>query len=263
MPNEIKVVFLGVLVLAMGVLTTCSFEVVDPGNRGVKVTLGQTSEVALPEGVAFKMPFVTTIYEMSVRQQANELKASCFSADLQQVNADLKILYRTPEASVVKIFRDYQGNAFDSLVAPRILEAIKEVTANESAEGIVKKREQIKSKALEVARAKIGDILVIEDIVIQNIDLSDELEKAIEQKMVQEQEASKAKFTKQKAEIEAETAVIRAQGEAKAIQIRGNALKENPRVVDMQIAEKWNGVAPLVVGNGQGANILLPMGKKE
>ena len=81
--------------------------------------------------------------------------------------------------------------------------------------------------------------------------------------MVQEQEAAKAKFTQAKAEIEAQTAVIRAKGEAEAIRVRGRAVQDNPGLVQLQIVEKWNGVSPLVIGGGGGggsANILLPIG---
>jgi prohibitin 2 len=99
--------------------------------------------------------------------------------------------------------------------------------------------------------------------VIQDVSLSKELESAIEAKMVQEQEAAKAKFIQQKAEIEANTAIIKAKGEAEAIRVRGRALQESPGLVQLQIVEKWNGISPLVVGGGQGsqgANILLPIG---
>jgi prohibitin 2 len=160
----------------------------------------------------------------------------------------------------VKIFRDYYGDPFDSLVSPRVSEALKEVTALQSAEQIVKKREEIKGKTVAGSRTKIGDLLIVEDVVIQNVALSKELETAIEAKMVQEQEAAKAKFTQAKAEIEAQTAVIRAKGEAEAIRVRGRAVQDNPGLVQLQIVEKWNGISPLVVGNGTGANILLPIG---
>ncbi|HTR41406.1 MAG TPA: hypothetical protein VMH87_07290, partial [Pseudomonadales bacterium] len=86
-------------------------------------------------------------------------------------------------------------------------------------------------------------------------------EDAIEAKMVQEQEADKAKFTQQKAQIDADTTVITAKGEAEAMKVRGEALKENPNYIQLQIVEKWDGKSPLVVGNGaSGANILLPLG---
>jgi len=170
------------------------------------------------------------------------------------------VLYRIPEASVVQIYQGYAGDPFDSLVAPRVQEALKEVTALESAEQIVKNREEIKNKSLAGARQKVGALLVIEDVVIQNIDLTKELETAIEAKMVQEQEAAKAKFTQQKTQIEADTAVIRAKGEAESIRIRGEALKANPSFIELQVVEKWDGKTPLVVGSEtSGANMLLPL----
>ncbi|MGZ4963760.1 MAG: SPFH domain-containing protein, partial [Limisphaerales bacterium] len=139
---------------------------------------------------------------------------------------------------------------FDSLVAPRVQEALKEVVALQSAEQIVKNREQIKTRALEIARKKVGTLLVVDDIVIQNITLTRELESAIEAKMVQEQEASKSKYIQQRTQIDADTSVIKAKGEAESIRIRGQALKENPVVLDLKIVEKWDGLIPLVIGGG-------------
>jgi prohibitin 2 len=169
---------------------------------------------------------------------------------LQQIHIELRVLFRIPESSVVKLFQEYYGEVFESLVAPRVQEALKEVTALQSAEQIVKNREQIKTRALELGRKKVGALLVIEDIVIQNIALTKELENAIEAKMVQEQEAAKSKYLQQRAQIEADTSVIKAKGEAESIRIRGQELKENPTYIDLQIVDKWDGITPLVIGGG-------------
>lgn len=235
--------------------------VVDPGNRGVLVTLGTVNPKFEPEGFGIKTPFISQIIPVLVRQQARELPSECYSSDLQQVKVNLRILYRIPEQSVVKIYQDYAGEPFTSLIAPRVQESLKEVTALQSAEQIVRQREHIKNQALEGARKKIGALLEVVDLVIEDISLSRELETAIESKMVQEQEAAKARFTQQKAEIEASTAIIRAKGEAEAIRIRGEALRNNPTLIELQIVEKWDGRSPLVIGsNGNGgANILLPL----
>ena len=99
--------------------------------------------------------------------------------------------------------------------------------------------------------------LVIEDIVIEGITLSKELERAIEAKMVQEQEAAKSKFIQQRAQIEADTAVIKAKGEAESIRIRGEALKQNPAFIDLQVVDKWDGLTPLVIGGGD--NLVFPL----
>jgi prohibitin 2 len=257
--GRLNIVLIGGALFALAIYSS-SF-IVPPGHRGVIVTLGKVSPVFAPEGLGFKAPFLSSVFNISVKQASRTVQADCYSSDLQQIRAELRVLYRVPENSIVKIFQEYSGDAFDSLIFPRVSEALKEVTALQSAEQIVKKREEIKSRALASAKIKVGELLIIEDIVIQDVSLSKELETAIESKMVQEQEAAKAKFTQQKTEIEASTAIIRAKGEAEAIRIRGRALQDSPGLVQLQIVEKWNGISPLVVGgNGQGANILLPIG---
>ncbi|PTX92484.1 prohibitin family protein [Opitutus sp. ER46] len=246
-----------ILVFAVVILASATAYVVQPGYRGVEVTLGTVSPEFKTEGFGLKQPFVTRIHQISVRQQTRPMPAECYSSDLQQVKMEVHVLYRVPEQSVVKIFREYAGEPFDTLIAPRVQEALKEVAATQSAEQIVKKREEIKTRALELARKKIGsDFLVVSDLVIYNLALSSELETAIEMKMVQEQEAEKAKFTQLKAQIEADTAIIRARGEAEAIQVRGTALKANPDFIKLQILQNWNGRSPLVVGGGESSVIL-------
>ncbi len=260
LPRLIAVgVFLFVLIIAASTTTY----IVQPGTRGVKVTLGKTADGFLPEGFGFKTPFVTTIVPVNIRQKTQNVRAECFSSDLQQVIMDLRVLYRVPEASVVQIYKQFAGDPFDSLIAPRVQEAMKEITAMQTAEQIVKKREEIKQQSLAAAKKKIGDILWVEDIVIRNIELSKELERAIEGKMVAEQEAAQARFTQLQTQVEAETAIIKATGEGEAIKVRGEALKLNPAFLRLQIVERWNGRSPLVVPAGTdntGAGLLLPLG---
>jgi prohibitin 2 len=252
---------LGVLLLVFVgvVLASSATYVVQPGFRGVAVTLGTVDPEFKPEGFGLKQPFVTHIQPISIRQQTRPMPAECYSSDLQQVKMEVHVLYRVPEKSVVKIFQEYAGEPFDNLIAPRVQEALKEVAATQSAEQIVKRREEIKNRALELARRKIGaDFLVVTDLVIYNLALSPELETAIEMKMVQEQEAEKAKFTQLKAQIEADTAIIRAKGEAEAIQVRGTALRDNPDFIKLQILQNWNGRSPIVVG-AAGAGVMFSL----
>lgn len=252
-----------VVLLVLVIIGAASSYIIQPGTRGVKITLGKAADQFLPEGFGFRMPLVTEIVPVSIQQHTVPLQADCFSSDLQQLTVEVRVLYRIPEQSVVQIFRQYAGDPFDSLIAPRVQEALKEVTAALTADLIVKRRDQVKKSALTAARLKIGEILYVEDIVIRDIQLSKELEAAIEAKMVAEQEAERARFTQVQTKVEADTAVIRAQGEARAIRVRGEALKLNPAFLRLQIVEKWDGKSPLVVPsdpNNSGPNLLLPLG---
>lgn len=255
---SLTALFFGTIFL---IIALSSYYIVPPGNRGVKVTLGEVYPKCLPEGFGIRLPIATKIQNISVRQETAQIDADCFSSDLQGVRIHVNVLFRIPEDNVVRIFQEFQGKPFDALIVPRIQEALKEVTALLTAEQIVKKREEVKMKALEYSRHKIDGIVVINDLVINNIELSSELQKAIEQKMVQEQEAAKAKFKLEQAKVDAETAIVKANGEATAIKVRASAIKENPGVIDLMIAEKWNGVSPLVVGGGKSADVILPLNK--
>lgn len=231
-PKGLVGLIAGALVIFILVIVGSSATyVVEPGHRGVEVMLGRVSPGFKPEGFGFKLPFVTAIVPQLIRQQTSKMVADCYSSDLQQVKIEVRVLYRVPESSVVAIFRDYAGVAFESLVKPRVAEALNEITARRSAELIVQKREEVKSQALESARRKVGDVLVIEDIVLEDINLTKALENAIEAKMVQEQEAARSRFAQQQAQTEASTVVIKAKGEAESIVLRGKALQENPSVL--------------------------------
>lgn len=256
-----RLVIGAVVLFALVIAGSSSTYVVPPGYRGVQVTLGRVSPNFKPEGFGFKLPFITTVVPQLIRQGTANLVADCYSSDLQQVKIDVRVLYRVPPSSVVTLFRDFQGEPFEALIKPRVAEAIKEVTALRTSELIVQKREEVKSLTLEIARKKVGEILVLEDLVLENMNLTKELESAIEAKMVQQQEAARARFSQQQAETEANTVVIKARGEAESINLRGKALRENPSVIALQTVEMWDGVTPLVIGPGvTGANMFLPLG---
>jgi prohibitin 2 len=190
------------------------------------------------------------------------MNSAVISKDLQEVRTKMKVLYRIPESSAVQIYQQFKGDPFTSLIQPRVDEAIKEVTKEHTAQQIVQERASIKKRTLESAQHKVGTILTLVDVVVEDIALSANLEAAIERKMVQEQEANKAVFEQQKAQIDAQIAVVRAKGEAESISIRGEALAENPELIDLEIVRKWNGRTPRVVGgDAGGAKMILPLNR--
>ena len=268
-----KLIGTGLIIFVLMIFGSQATYVVEPGHRGVRVTLGKVSDLFVPEGLTFKLPLVTEIHQVSIKQQTQQMEAECYTQDLQQVVTELRILYRIPEAAVVELWRGYRSDDskspsyFQSLIRPRVVEALKEAAATVSAELIVQQRESIKNRTLEGTRDKLGQttqgvaLISVEDIAFQGIRLSPELTAAIEQKMTQEQEAEKAKFVQKQTKVEAETAVIKADGEAESIRIRGEALRQNPAFIDLQIVEKWDGQSPVVVGGGrsEAPQIMIPV----
>lgn len=249
------------IVAFIGILSVTScFHVVPPGHRGISVTLGKVNAKAKDEGLTFKKPFIEKIYDFPVRQQTVEGTAASYSSDLQTVQVTFKTLYRIPEGQVITIFQQYSGDPYTTLVEPRIQEELKQTTSLYRAEELVKSREKIKIEVLEKVKKAVGDLVLITDMAITNFDFTDELERAIEQKTIREQEALAKSFELDKARKDAEITVVNAEAEARSVKIKGEALKNAPDVISLEIVKKWNGVSPTSVVTGRGgADILLPV----
>src|SRR5437870_8363663 len=115
LPRSLFLKIVGGIVIFLIVLCVAqSTYVVDPGYRGVRVTLGKVSPNFEPEGFGMKTPFITHIEQILVRQETREMDATCYSSDLQQVKARVRVLYRIPQESVVTIYKDYLGDPFPS-----------------------------------------------------------------------------------------------------------------------------------------------------
>ena len=76
--NMAKVIGIAILVFVAVIMASLGTYVIQPGYRGVAVSLGKVSPAFKPEGLGFKAPFVTMIYPVSIRQQTSEEKAECY-----------------------------------------------------------------------------------------------------------------------------------------------------------------------------------------
>lgn len=266
----IKAAIFGILGL-VGVVGSVRF--VPSGHRGVRVTAGNMSEEALGEGLQFKLPFFGSIKSVSVRQRTDSLMTDCYSKDLQPIHAEASILWRVPDTAVTALYRDqaaFQGehefpfeSLFESLVRPRVREALEESLAGYTAEQAAARREEVKATVLQRARQKIGERIVIEDIVLADFGFTIGLKTAIESKMVRDQTAQTARFERRQALIDAATRLIDADGKAKAMVLEAQTLHENPDYVRLLMSQSWDGNPPRIVTDAQGADVLVPLPEKK
>jgi regulator of protease activity HflC (stomatin/prohibitin superfamily) len=61
------------------------------------------------------------------------------------------------------------------------------------------------------------------------------------------------------ATIDKDIAIQKAEGKAKALQIKGSSIASNPKIIQLEWIQKWNGQLPTyMMGNGQGVIMNLP-----
>lgn len=130
------------------------------------------------------------------------------------------------------------------------------------------KREEIQELTRQKMKNDIQEYhLVLEQIDIREVYYNPEYEKSINQKKLEEQQAlTLVEITKQKeellkqAEIEKNIEITKAEAEAKALQIKGQSISSNPRIVELEWINKWNGQLPTyMLGSNQ--SVMLGLNK--
>lgn len=251
------------LVAAVGVFALIvfarSFQSIAPGHVGVTTTFGRVNERILMPGLNFK-PLWQSCTEIDCKVQQCASNTECFSKDLQLVTVAFSVQYRLPENNAVKVFSTI-GLAYLSQVTPVIDEVLKQEVAKFDSEEIISKRDLIRANTSRILSERVKGIVDIKDVILTNVQFSDAYEKAIEQKQVAMQEALRAKHELDRATIEAQKLIAIAEGEAKAIRIKGEAINTNPKVVQLEAINKWNGVAPttVVLGKGEDVPVVFPV----
>jgi len=105
-------------------------------------------------------------------------------------------------------------------------------------------------------------LLIVDSVQIENIDFSDAYEQSIEQRMLAEVEVQKVQQNAQREKVQAEILVIQAKAQADAVKLqgdaeahainaRGRALRDNPALIELVQAEKWDGKLPTTMVPGQ------------
>lgn len=276
-----RVIGYGILGIILIVVFFGSFVVIDPGHKGLVVHLGQLSDTTLDNGFHFKMPIITHIEDVSVQTQTTKFdnmkgagdsgeQSSLFAAskDLQDVQIATVVNWHVDNAHVLDIYRQYQGmdNYTASVIEPIIRNSVKSISALYTAEELVQKREQFSndvSKDLALQLTEKGAVL--EQVNIVNFEFSGTFTKAIEAKVVAEQDALAAKNKLAQVEYEAQQRKAQAQGEADAIAIQSQAIKQGGGAdyVKLQWIDAWKSggahVPNTILGSGAG-NFLLNIG---
>lgn len=130
------------------------------------------------------------------------------------------------------------------------------------------KREEIQAHVLQRMKDEIKSYKIsINQIDIREVYYNKEYEQAINNKKLAEQEALRLiEVTKQKQEkllqskIDKDIAIQYAEGEAKALQIKGNAINRNPKIIKLEWINKWDGQLPTYM-MGKDNGIILNVNK--
>lgn len=264
----LSVISLGVLIIVPG-----SIHQIDAGQVAVVKVWGDAKEVK-SAGIHYDF-WISTKYELydAKVQQINTV-TSAYSSDAQPMTLELVVQYQIQTDKVIEISKNYGDlKMLENRIETVSMNATKSVLAQKQAMNIIETRQTISSAVEEAIKTAINDDYYVNIItaVLTDIDFSDAFEKAVEDKMIAEQEKLKAQYENEKAIAKAEADLAIAKKEAEAILERAkqeamakeelakaeaNALKEIQTVWDTMDAgtkeamikklaiERWDGKLP-------------------
>ncbi|HUQ85666.1 MAG TPA: prohibitin family protein [Candidatus Limnocylindrales bacterium] len=235
--NVIKFGILGIVIIIFLFSPLGFFSTIGAGHVGVLTRFGAVNRVANP-GVVVKIPIIEIVTEMETRTQKEQVEAQAASKDLQIVKSTIALNYHLRGEKAVEVYQNIGVEYNERIIAPAMQEAFKATTARFTASDLISKREAVKTQAYTELKKRLEKYnVIVDDFNIVNFDFSGEFNQAIENKTVAQQ-------NKERAQIEAETALVEAQGQADAqrkVEESGNL---SPAYLEFLAIQKWNGVLP-------------------
>jgi regulator of protease activity HflC (stomatin/prohibitin superfamily) len=260
------VVTLFILSVLFGTMYT-----IDEGERGVKLRMGEIVGTAEP-GFGFKSPFIESVITMDVRSQAQIYEnVLAYSRDQQTAALSISVNYRVPVDQVMEIYQNYGSieNMRARLLDRKVMDNTKNVFGQFTAANSIINRGQLVANIQEAIQASVDGPIIVESVQLENIDFSDAYENSIEQRMLAEVEVERVRQNLEREKVQAEIAVTQAQAqadarvaqaeaeaqairlqgaaEAQAIEDRGRALRDNPALIGLIQAERWDGKLPVTM----------------
>ena len=258
------------VVVALAALTVVggSWYTVDQGERGVVLRNGAVTGTAEP-GLGFKLPIVDSVVDIDIRTRANLYEnVMAYSRDQQTAGLNVSVNYRVPADQVVAVYEQY--GSVDSLrsrvLDRKVFDETKNVFGRFNAVTAIQERSRLVAEVQTAIQEEVQGPIIIESVQIENIDFDDSYERAIAARMEAEVEVQRIAQNAEREKVTAEITVIKAQAEADArlaqaraqaeatrlageaeadaIRARGDALRENPNLIGLVQAERWDGKLP-------------------
>lgn len=239
--------------------------------------------VVLQEGIHFVVPFVDKVNLYDARLQevtlahdapnANDSEGAIRARSKEglDITADVTVQFRIDRARAAVLHKELGRNYLQTVIRPQVRSKVRDAIGQFSAADIISTQRQAVEASITKALRDVfsRNNLVLDSVLLRELRIPESIAKAIEQKQAAEQQVAVERNRLQQSSISAQRAVVEAQGaakaaieqakgEAQALSLRGRALRENPQLIQLTVAEK---LAPTIqtVMLPSGGNFLLDL----
>ena len=256
-----------------------SWYTIDQTQRGVLLRNGAIVKVVQP-GLNFKTPWIEHVVKIDMQththtygydKATNRDTMEAYSADQQPAYLRVSVTLHVDPNKVQEVYARFGGDldaAIGRTISPHVFERVKVVFGQYTAARAISSRGQLNADtAKSITDAVAYDpVFVIESAQIENISFSSDYIKSVEARMQAEVEVQRLQQNLARERVQADIALTQANGransvraealaqaeatklrgdaEASAIRARAEALGQNPNLVLLTQAERWDGKLP-------------------
>lgn len=210
------------LFLILTIVIAPCFHTVDTGEVAVVKHLGEARAVRTA-GTHFDFWITNTYSYYDAKVQNLDIATAAYSSDAQTMDVAMTLQYQIMSDKAIEIAKEYGSlTVLQNRIQSIAIEKAKSVLSSYKAMDIISERATMSPLVEEAIKTAISDkyFVTISTVVLTNIDFSDAFEKAVEDKMIAEQNQLRAEYENAAkiaaAEAEAEAAIQKAKGEAEA-----------------------------------------------
>jgi prohibitin 2 len=227
---------------------------VGAGQRAVLFSLrGGTLSRQLGEGTHFIVPFVqrpvfydvrTQTYTMSSTSWEGDRKGddslSARTSDGQEVKVDVSIRFHPDAANIYRLHQRIGPDYVRKIIRPEIRSQTRVAIAEFPVDDVyARKREEVERRIGDRLKASLSkNDIIVDEVLLRDLHFSDTFAAAIEQKQIAQQNAQRMQYVLLKASLEKQQKILEAQGDARAIQLKGRAIAQSARIVQYEYARK-------------------------
>lgn len=231
MTHSVQARVLFLLIPIVVFLQSCS-TTVTPGNRGLRwypLTVGLTKE-PLKEGFYWRAPW-NDVFVYDTKWKTFKEKVDVLTADDLPVTVYAAITLRPIPEEIYFLAQEVGHDWYRELVQPQLLSAVRAVVANYAMVTLPERSSEIGNKIeAVVVEALKGRYLAVYNVALSEMEFSQMVLRAIEQKQAKEQEKEQKDFEVVIAQRNAEIARIHAKGEGDSLKIRAEGEAESMRI---------------------------------
>ena len=235
-----------------------AFVVVPAGNVGVIFNVfGGVQDDELGEGFHIVLPVLQQVTLYDVRQQELTLagdtgdQVTARSSEGLEITVDATVLYQVDPRNAARLHQDI-GPSYEPIrVRPEVRSQIRDAIGQYQAADLISVQRTELQRAVEqsLADALDDDNVLVLAVLMRDIRIPTSITNAIEEKQAAEQQVEVEENRRRQAEISAQRRVIeaqgerdaaiaRAEGEAEALRLRGESIRANPEIIDLEVAQR-------------------------